>query len=71
MDTEPITIIDIITLRDGMTAKDVRGNVYKIESIMLGMGSHRKTIKWEKHFLKEGSDCRAEVLPNGKLNITQ
>lgn len=64
-------ILDIVTLKDGLSARDVRGNVYKIESISLGIGSHRHTIKYEKHFIKEGTDLRAEVLKNGKLNITQ
>lgn len=70
MDEEPIIIVEVVTLRDGITARDVRGNIYKIESITLGSGFHRHTIKYEKHFLKEGSDARAEVLKNGKLNIT-
>ena len=71
MSNEPNIIIDIVTLKDGLTAKDIRGNIYKIESITLGAGSHRHTIKYEKNFIKEGTDLRAEVLKNGKLNITQ
>lgn len=64
-------ILDITTLKDGLTAKDVRGNIYKIESISLGVGSHRHTLKYEKHFIKEGTTLRAILLKNGKLNITQ
>lgn len=69
MNEEPNIILDIITLKDGINAKDNHGNIYKIESITLGMGQHKHTIKYEKFFLKEGSEARAEVLKNGKLNI--
>lgn len=69
--TIPNLMIEVITMKDGVNAKDKHGNIYKIESISLGMGSHRKTIKYTKHFLKDGSEVRAEVLKNGKLNITQ
>lgn len=68
---EPLMLVEVVTLKDGITAKDIRGNVYKIESISLGAGSHRHTIKYEKHFIKEGTELRAQVLKNGKLNITQ
>lgn len=70
MNEEVPVIVEVVTLKDGLTAKDVRGNIYKIESITLGSGFHRHTIKYDKHFLKEGSEARAEVLKNGKLNIT-
>ena len=62
-------IFDIVTLKDGLTAKDRHGNVYTIESITIGADYHRKTFPYEKSFLKEDSDCQAELLSNGKLNI--
>jgi len=71
MNEEPNIILDITILKDGLSAQDVRGNVYKIESISLGAGSHRHTIKYDKHFIKEGTELRAQLLKNGKLNITQ
>ena len=69
MNEEPNVIVEVEIMKDGMTARDIHGNVYKIESISLGAGSHRHTIKWEKNFLKDGSECRGQVLNNGKLNI--
>lgn len=71
MNEEPNIILDVTILKDGISAKDVRGNIYKIESISLGAGSHRHTIKYDKHFIKEGTELRAQLLKNGKLNITQ
>jgi len=56
-------------MNDGKNAKDKRGNIYKIESISLGIGIRRQTISYTKGFLKAGGECRAEVLSNGKLNI--
>lgn len=70
MNEEIPVILEVVTLKDGMSAKDIRGNVYKIESITLGAGFHRHIIKYEKSFLKEGSEVHAEVLKNGKLHIT-
>jgi len=64
-------VIEVTTLKGGITAKDSRGNVYKIQSIMLGMGSHRKPVEVDKKYpLREGSEYRAEIIPkSGKLNI--
>jgi hypothetical protein len=36
---------------------------------MLGIGSNRKPVKYEKNDLSAGGEYRAEVLPNGRLNI--
>lgn len=62
-------IVDVTTDKDGVSATDHRGIKYKIESVMLGVGSNRKPVKHTKNFLSVGGDYRAEVLPNGKLNI--
>lgn len=62
-------IVDITILKDGLKAWDARGNEYKIHSIMLGVGDNRKEIPYTKHFLKADSECRAEILPDGKLKI--
>ena len=66
---EPNIIVDITILKDGWGAKDTRGNTYKIESIVIGAGYHRRVMKYEKFFLKSETECRAEILPSGKLNI--
>ena len=69
MELEPKIILDITILKDGWKARDARGNDYKIESIVIGAGYYRRVMKYEKLFLKPETECRAEVLPNGKLNI--
>ena len=67
---EPNIIINVIILKDGWSAKAERGHdVYEIESIAIGSGFYRKIMPYEKGFMKEHSECRAEILPNGKLNI--
>lgn len=71
MNEEQLIRLEVVTLKDGLSARDVRGNIYKIESISLGTGSHRNTIKYEKNFIKEGTELVAVLLKNGKLNITQ
>lgn len=68
-ESQPPIIIEVTTQKDGLTAVDVRGRVYKIESIMLGVGRNRKPVKVDKGFLSAGNEYRAEVLKNGKLNI--
>jgi hypothetical protein len=70
MDNQEIVnvIVEVEILKDKKTAKDVRGNTYKIESITIGAGHHRKSLKYDYHLI-EGCECRAEILPNGKLNI--
>ena len=69
MELEPNIIVDITILKDGWGAKDTRGNLYRIESIVVGAGYYRRVMKYEKFFIKAETECRAEVLPNGKLNI--
>lgn len=64
----PNLIIEVTIMKHGISAEDRKGNKYKIESIILGAGYHRRAIKYEAH-LTENCECRAEVLPNGKLNI--
>lgn len=62
-------IVEVTTLKDGLKAWDTRGNEYKIHSIMLGVGVNRKEVPYTKGFLKENSECRAEVLDSGKIKI--
>ena len=69
MEQEPNIIVEVNILKDGCSASDNHGNTYKIESIVLGAGYYRRVIKYEKFFLKAETECRAEILPNGKLNI--
>lgn len=64
-----LLIVDVTTDKDGISATDRSGTKYKIQSIMLGIGSNRKPVKYEKNDLSAGGEYRAEVLPNGKLNI--
>lgn len=61
-------IIDVIITGDSSKAMDVRKNTYKIESIMLGVGSRREAVPYKKH-LRVNAECRAEILENGKLKI--
>lgn len=42
---------------------------FKIQEIMLGAGNNRKPIPWTKFFLSYKTECRAEILENGKLRI--
>lgn len=69
MEKEPNIILEVTILKDGWGAKDNHGNLYRIESIVIGAGYYRRVIKYEKFFIKPETECRAEVLPNGKLNI--
>lgn len=64
-----IKIIDITILKDGWSAKDIHGNIYIIESIMLGIIPQRKEVKYSKQFLSEKATCRVEILQNNKLKI--
>jgi hypothetical protein len=64
-------IIEVTIMGDGKSAKDRRGNSYKIASISLGVGSKKSNVKYERYFLKSGGEHRAEVLTDGRLNIIQ
>lgn len=63
------TIIEVTTEKDGRSACDRRGNKYKIESVVLGVGSKKKPVPYTRNFLSIGQKYTAEILPNGKLNI--
>lgn len=62
-------IVEVKIQKGKTTATDRRGKIYKIESVMLGAGYHRRAVKYTKDFLDHRDRYRAEVLPNGKLNI--
>ena len=66
-----IIIIEVEILDDGYSAKDKRGEKYRIESINMGAGHYKKTVRYDRYFLKERTECRAQLLENGKLNILQ
>jgi hypothetical protein len=68
-DLTPNIIIEVTTNPDGTTATDRSGKKYKIESLMLGMGSNRKPVPYTKKALAVGCKYRAEILPNKRLNI--
>lgn len=66
-------IIEVIIQEDGKNAicngwQD-NGKKYKIQEIMLGAGPMRKCIPWTDKFLKADTECRAEILKNGRLRI--
>lgn len=65
----PNVIIEVTTSPDGVSAIDRKGKKYKIQSLTLGLGSNRKSIPYTKKALAVGCEYRAEILPNGKLNI--
>jgi len=68
-DATPNIIIEVTTHLDGVSATDKGGKKYKIQSLTLGVGSNRKAIPYTKKALAVGYKYRAEILPNGKLNI--
>jgi hypothetical protein len=68
-DLSPNLIIEVTTHADGISATDRSGKKYKIQSLTLGVGSNRKPIPYTKKALSVGTKYRAEILPNGKLNI--
>ena len=45
-----------------------KGRKFKIKEIMLGVGPKRKSIDYDKNMMPH-AECRAEILPNGKLRI--
>ena len=45
-----------------------KGRKFKIQEIMLGVGSKKKSIMYDKNMMPQ-AECRAEILPNGKLRI--
>lgn len=68
-------IIDVVIFKDknGMSAVATmhphKGVTFKIQEIMLGAGSNRKAVPYTKFFLSPHTECRAEILENGKLRI--
>ena len=75
---EKLEVVNVVTLSNGTHArelrsfnKDVECREFKISEIMLGAGTYRKAIKYEKNFLKPEGEYMAQVLENGKLRIVQ
>lgn len=66
-------IIDVVIDENGTHALgrsiSHRHIKFKIQEIMLGYGNNRKAIPWTKNFLYYKTECRAEILENGKLRI--
>lgn len=65
--------IQVIIQADGKSAISDSfgdsGKKYKIQEIILGAGPMRKSIPWTQGFLKECTECDAEILENGRLRI--
>ena len=68
-ESSPNIIIEVTTHKDGISAIDRSDNKYKIQSITLGVGNKSKAVPYTKKALAVGCKYRAEILPNGKLNI--
>lgn len=68
-----LEIIDVIIQEDGKSAIGVmypnKDTKFKIQEIMLGIGPMRKSVPWTQNFLKENTECIAEILDNGRLRI--
>lgn len=69
-----LQIIDIVINADGKTATETysftdKDKKWKIQEVMLGAGPMRKALPWTNGFIKEHTECRAEILENGKLRI--
>ena len=70
---QQLEIIEIITLKDGKKAREIKsknaGREFTIVEIELGMGQHRKAVKYTKGFLKPDADCRAVIVCPGQVKI--
>lgn len=68
-----IKIIRVRTLPNGLSAVEInssdRGRVFKILEIVLGSGSHKKIMKYEKNFLAPGGEHNAEIIANERIRI--
>lgn len=68
-----LEIIEVVISSDGKSAVGIspshRHVKFKIQEIMLGSGHNRKAIPWTKSFIYATTECRAEILENGKLRI--
>lgn len=65
-------IIFVIINRDHRSATEINsphsGRKFKIQEIVMGMGSQRKPIPYNESLI-ENSECKAEILENGNLRI--
>lgn len=62
--------IRVISTKSAIEINSINANrQFSIQEIMLGMGTHRKPMKYESGMLKYGSEHKAEILENGKLRI--
>lgn len=68
-----LEVIDVMIHEDGKSAVGImyphKDTKLKIQEIMLGSGSMRKCLLWTDKFLKKDTECRAEILENGRLRI--
>lgn len=72
---QPTEIIEVVITKDkdGITANCIsrpyKDHKFKIQEIMLGVEKNRLPVKYTKGFLSPQTECRAEILKNGKLRI--
>lgn len=67
---EVIVEIKVLLLRKAILINHpFAGREFLIDEIILGMGSHRKAIKYTNGLLKYGAECRAQVISPGKVRI--
>lgn len=68
-----LEITEVVISSDGKSAIGLRpphkNTKFKIQEIMLGAGYNRKAIPWTKAFIYASTECRAEILENGKIRI--
>lgn len=69
----PLEKIQIITLKDGKKAKEIKslnaGREFTIVEIELGVGAQRKAIKYPKGFIKPDTECKAVIVFEGQIKI--
>lgn len=62
--------IKVLTLKSAIEINSPQaGRDFIIEEMMLGVGSHRKALKYTNGMLNYASEHKAEILPNGKIRI--
>ncbi len=62
--------IKVLTLRSAIEINSINiGRDFIIEEIMLGVGPHRKAVKYTNGMLNYASEHKAEILPQGKIRI--
>lgn len=61
--------IRVLTLKNAIELNSKSFRDFIIDEIELGIPPNRKPIPYTNGFLKYGTVCKAEILPNGKLRI--